>query len=335
MMLKPRYEVRLAASGLEALSAAVKPPPPELILLDVEMPGEDGHAVLQALRGNPVTASIPVIFLTARNDPKDEARGLALGAVDYITKPISASIVLARMATQLSLSSRRRALEEEVAARTRALKESRGQLIQRLALAMSFREGGLTHRAKRLGKYAKLIAEAAGAREEAIELMEQAAPLHDIGTLGIPETILRSTDKLSEREWTEMRRHPEIGAEIIGVHRDPLLSTARAIALSHHERWDGAGYPKGLAGNAIPWAARVVSIADAFEAMTATLRHRAPMPVSEAAKRVVAEAGKQFDPAMVEAFKKALPKMVAVHKRLVDELAGFHDLNFSQNKPPK
>lgn len=335
MMLKPRYDVRLAASGREALLGAAKSPQPELILLDVQMPGEDGHAVLQALRANPATASIPVIFLTARNDPKDEAKGLGLGAVDYITKPLSAAIVLARLATQIALSSQKRALEAQVAERTLELKETRTQLMQRLALALSYREGGLTHRAVRMGQYAKFLAEAAGAKPDACELMAIAAPLHDIGTLGVPETILRSTDALSEREWREMRKHPEIGAEIIGLHRDPLLATARAIALCHHERWDGTGYPKKLAGAAIPWAARVASVADAFEAMTATLRYREPMSVAAAAKIIASESGKQFDPAIVQAFTKALPKLVAVHKSVVDELAGFHDLDFSPEKPAK
>ncbi|MDA0226145.1 MAG: HD domain-containing protein, partial [Proteobacteria bacterium] len=308
---------------------------PELILLDVQMPGLDGHAVLQALRANPATSAIPVIFLTARNDPKDEAKGLAEGAVDYITKPISAAIVLARLATHLALANRQRALETRVAERTRALKDSRTQLMQRLALAMSYREGGLTHRSVRMAQYTKLIAEAAGARPEACELLEVAAPLHDIGTLGVPESILRSTEKLSEREWEQMRKHPEIGAEIIGEHRDPLLAIARAIALCHHERWDGSGYPRGLKGAAIPWAARVASVADAFEAMTATLRHREPMPLVAAARIIAAESGKQFDPAIVQAFGKALPKLVAVHKSVVDELSGFHDLNFSPEKGPK
>jgi len=333
MMLKPRYEVRLASNGAEALVGAAKTPQPELILLDVQMPGEDGHAVLQALRANPATAAIPVIFLTARNDPKDEARGLAEGAVDYITKPISAAIVLARLATHLALSNRQRALEMQVADRTRELKDSRAQLMRRLALAMSYREGGLTHRAVRISQYAKLLAEAAGAKPEACELMALAAPLHDIGTLGVPESILRSPDKLSEREWKQMRRHPEIGAEIIGEHRDPLLSIARAIALCHHERWDGGGYPKGLKGATIPWAARVAAVADAFEAMTATLRRREPMSVTTAAKIILSESGKQFDPAIVKAFTKALPRMIAVQKSVVDELAGFHDLNFSPEKP--
>lgn len=335
MMLKPRYEVRLASSGKEALAGAAKSPQPDLILLDVQMPGEDGHVVLQALRANPATASIPVIFLTARNDPKDEAKGLALGAVDYITKPISAAIVLARLATHVALASRNRALEAAVAERTHELKETRAQLMQRLALALSYREGGLTHRSVRVGQYAKFLAEAAGAKPDACEMMAVAAPLHDIGTLGVPESILRSPDKLNEREWQEMRKHPEIGAEIIGPHRDPLLATARVIALCHHERWDGSGYPKGLKGAAIPWAARVTAVADAFEAMTATLRHRAPMPVVAAARIIAAESGKQFDPAIVQAFNKALPKMIAVHKSVHDELAGFHDLDFSPEKPAK
>lgn len=145
---------------------------------------------------------------------------------------------------------------------------------------------------------------------------------------------MRSADQYNPRDWEEMRRHCEIGAEIIGEHRDPLLATARTVALTHHERWDGKGYPKGLAGAAIPWAGRVVAVADTFEAMTATQRRRQPMSVEAAAHAIVAESGKQFDPAIVDAFTKALPKMAAVRKAIRDELAGIHDLDFSAGVPP-
>ncbi|MCG6952787.1 MAG: HD domain-containing protein, partial [Betaproteobacteria bacterium] len=149
------------------------------------------------------------------------------------------------------------------------------------------------------------------------------------GKLGVPEAVLRSADQYNKQDWEEMRRHCEIGAEIIGTHRDPLLATARAVALTHHERWDGNGYPKGLKGDQIPLVGRIVAVADSFEAMTATQRRRQPMSVDEAAKVIVSEAGKQFDPAIVEAFKKALPKIAEVRKSIKDELEGIHNLDFS------
>jgi putative two-component system response regulator len=279
-------------------------------------------------------AAIPVVFITARSDPKDEAKGFALGAVDYVTKPLSPPIVMARVAAQLALTDQRHQLEQLVAERTRELHDTRAQLIERLARALSYREGGLSSRAIRIGQYARLIAEAAGARKEVCDLIAQATPLHDIGKLGVPEVVLRSADQYNPHDWEEMRRHCEIGAEIIGEHRDPLLATARTVALTHHERWDGKGYPKALAGAAIPWAGRVVAVADTFEAMTATQRRRQPMSVEEAAHAIIAESGKQFDPAMVDAFTKALPKMAAVRKAIRDELVGIHNLDFSAGTLP-
>jgi putative two-component system response regulator len=333
-LLKRRYDVRLAANGDEAIAAAGKLPHPDLVLLDVEMPGKSGHEVCTVLKADPVMAAIPVVFITGRSDPKDEAKGFALGAVDYVTKPLSPPIVMVRVAAQLALTDQRHQLEQLVTERTRELHDTRAQLIQRLARALSYREGGLSSRAIRIGQYARLIAEAAGARKEVCDLIAQATPLHDIGKLGVPEVVLRSADQYNPHDWEEMRRHCEIGAEIIGEHRDPLLATARTVALTHHERWDGKGYPKALAGAAIPWAGRVVALADTFEAMTATQRRRQPMSVEEAAHAIVAESGKQFDPAIVDAFKKALPKMAAVRKAIRDELAGIHDLDFSVGAPP-
>jgi putative two-component system response regulator len=275
-----------------------------------------------------------VIFITGRSDPKDEAKGFAVGAVDYVAKPLSPPIVMARVAAQLALTDQRYQLEQIVAERTRELQEARSQLIERLARALSYREGGLSGRGARIGQYARLISEAAGGRPESCEVIAQAAPLADIGKLGVPEVVLRSADQYNEHDWQEMRRHCEIGAEIIGEHRDPLLVTARAIALTHHERWDGKGYPKGLKGDAIPAVGRIVAIADSFEAMTATQRRRQPMSVEDAARVIVSEAGKQFDPAMVEAFKKALPKIAAVRKSIKDELEGIHNLDFRVPSKP-
>jgi len=333
-LLKRRYEVRVAADGHEALTAAAKLPHPDLILLDVEMPGKSGHDVCALLKTDPATAPIPVIFITGRNDPKDEAKGFSVGAVDYVAKPLSPPIVMARVAAQLALTDQRNQLEQLVAERTRELQEARSQLIQRLARALSYREGGLSGRGARIGQYARLIAEAAGGRKETCELIAQAAPLADIGKLGVPEVVLRSADQYNAQDWEEMRRHCEIGAEIIGEHSDPLLVTARAIALTHHERWDGNGYPKKLKGEEIPTVGRIVAVADTFEAMTATQRRRQPMSVEDAARVIVSEAGKQFDPAIIEAFKKALPKIAAVRKSIKDELEGIHNLDFSAPAKP-
>ena len=328
-LFRRSYAVRLAGNGVEALRLAAQLPHPNLILLDIEMPGMDGHAVCRQLKANPITRAIPVIFVTVRSGAVHEAAGLKLGAVDYIEKPFSLPIVAARVQTQLAAYEMRRQLERKVAERTQELNASRLEIIRRLARAMEYREGGLTNRVARIAQYIKLLAGAAGASPEICELLMQASLLHDVGTLGIPEVVLRKTECLNAVEWEEMRRHPEVGAEIIGEHRDPLLQTARIMALTHHERWDGKGYPKGLAGEAIPWPGRAMAVVDAFEAMTSTQRHRDPMPVSAAAKIIAEESGKQFDPKLVQAFAKTLPEFIQVRSALRDELEGIHNLDFS------
>jgi putative two-component system response regulator len=329
VMLKRHYDVRFAVNSDETLAGADTDPLPDLILLDVEMPSTDGYEVCARLKANPALAHIPVIFITARTDPKDQARGLLAGAVDYITKPISAPITMLRVKTQLALVDQRRALEEQIAARTEELHETRLDIIRRLARALEYREGGLSNGVTRTCEYVALLAQALGLKGKVVEILAQAAPLHDIGKLGIPESILQKADSLGEAEWEIVRRHPEIGAGIIGEHKDPLLEQARIMALTHHERWDGTGYPKKLKGNEIPVPGRILAVADAFEAMTSTQRHRAPITSMEAAKRIAADAGKHFDPAVVAAFMKVVKEFDEVRTRFKDELEGIHNLDFA------
>jgi len=326
--LKKDYEVKYAASGAQALAQADTEPLPDLILLDIELPDTDGYEVCKQLKANPSLAAIPVIFVTARNDPKDQARGLLGGAVDYITKPLSAPITLLRVRTQLALVNQRRALEDQIRERTEELHETRLQLIRRLARAMEYREGGITQRVLRVSEYVQLLAEALGLKGKVCEVLSQAAPLYDVGKMGVPEHILTKSEALNEREWAEMRKHPEIGAQIIGEHKDPLLEQARIMALTHHERWDGTGYPGKLKGDAIPVPGRIMAVADAFEAMTSTQRHRSPISSMEAAKKISADAGKQFDPKVVAAFMKVAKQFDEVRARHKDELEGIHDLDF-------
>jgi putative two-component system response regulator len=307
-------------------------PLPDLILLDVDMPVLNGYEVCALLKANPALAHIPVIFVTARSDPKDQAKGLLAGAVDYITKPISAPITMLRVRTQLALGDQRRALEEQVQARTEELYDTRLELIRRLSRAVEFREAGLTNRVLRFGEYVELLCEALGLKGKVVEILSQAAPLYDIGKMGVPEHILRKSDALNAKEWEEMRKHPEIGAGIIGEHKDPLLEQARIMALTHHERWDGTGYPKKLKGSAIPVPGRIMAVADAFEAMTSTQRHRSPISAMEAAKKIAAESGKQFDPSVVAAFMKVVKEFDEARAKHKDELEGIHDLNFATAK---
>jgi putative two-component system response regulator len=329
VMLQKHYEVKFATNSDEALHAADTEPLPDLILLDVEMPSMNGYEVCKTLKANPALAHIPVIFVTGRTDPKDQAQGLMAGAVDYIIKPISAPITMLRVRTQLALLDQRRALEDEVHARTEELHETRLQLIRRLARAMEYREGGLTNRVLRVSEYVALLSHGVGLKDKVVEILSHAAPLYDIGKMGVPDYILKKSDKLNDAEWAEMRKHAEIGAKIIGEHKDPLLQQARVMALTHHERWDGDGYPGKLKGSAIPVPGRIMAVADAYEAMTSTQRHRSALPSAEAVKRIQAEGGKQFDPTVVSAFSRLTKEFDEVRAKYKDELAGIHDLDFA------
>jgi putative two-component system response regulator len=230
----------------------------------------------------------------------------------------------------LALTNRQAELERLVKQRTEQLESSRSELIRRLARVLEFHESqAVGNRVMRLGHYAKLIAQAAGAKPEVVDMMHKAAPLHDIGKLGVPAEILRKRDKLSVPDWERVKRHPQLGADIIGEHDDPLLNLARQLALTHHEHWDGTGYPQGLKGEAIPWPGRVMAIVDAFEAMTSTQFHRDAMPIERAVGEIERGAGTKYDPKLVEAFKKALPVMQRVRETYADKLGDLINLDFA------
>jgi putative two-component system response regulator len=327
------YQVLTANDPGTALELAAGEPRPDLILLDVDMPGATGFELITLLKEDGKTAHVPVVFLTGRTDPQDQTEGFQLGAADYITKPINSAVLRMRVRTQLALANRNAELERQVAERTAQLEATRAQLIQRLARAMELHESAAVgNRVLRLAQYARLVAQAAGAKPQVCEAMATASPLHDIGKLGVPAEILRKTEKLSAPDWERVRRHPQIGAEIIGEHDDPLLKLARQIALTHHENWDGTGYPQGLKGEAIPWPGRVMAVVDSFESMTTTQFHRAPRSIDDAAAEVAKGAGKRYDPAIVAAFQKALPVMRKVRESYSDALGDLINLDFARPK---
>jgi putative two-component system response regulator len=333
--LSADYEVITAADPGTAIEKAFGEPRPDLVLLDIEMPDISGFEVCRALKDEALTSAIPVIFLTGKTEAQAQVEGLELGAVDYITKPINAAVLKARVRMHLQLANRRAELERIVGERTEQLEHTRTELIKRLARAMELHESqAVGNRVLRLGHYARLIAQAAGARPEIAEMMQKAAPLHDVGKLGVPAEILKKAEKLSAPDWERVKRHPQLGAEIIGEHDDPLLKLARQLALTHHEHYDGSGYPRGLKGDAIPWGGRVMAIVDAFEAMTSTQFFREPMPIERAAGEIERAAGKKYDPKLVEAFKKALPVMKKVRETYSDALGDLINLDFAPKKAP-
>jgi putative two-component system response regulator len=335
-VLGSEYQVLTADNPGDAIALAEGEPRPDLILLDIDMPHVTGFEVCQALKGEVRTADIPVIFLTARTEAQDQVEALQLGAVDFINKPINAAVLVQRVRLHLALSNRQHALEQMVKHRTAQLERTRGEVIRRLARALELHESAAVgNRVIRLGHYAKLIAQAAGANANVVEMMALAAPLHDIGKLGVPAEILRKRDKLSAPDWERVRRHPQLGADIIGEHDDPLLKLARQIALTHHEHWDGTGYPQRLKGEAIPWPGRVMAVVDAFESMTTTQFYREPRKPQDAAAEIVRAAGSKYDPAVIDAFKKALPTMQKVLNAYADSLGDLINLDFAAPAKPQ
>lgn len=318
-VLKDEFRVKAAVNGERALKIAQTSPQPDMILLDVMMPGMDGYEVCQALKANPVTSHIPVIFVTAKNQQEDETRGLGLGAVDYITKPISPAIVLARVHTHLNLYDQNLALERKVADRTRELRETRYEVIRRLGRAAEFKDNETGMHVVRMSHFARLIAERLGAAPEWVELVFNAAPMHDIGKIGIPDRVLLKPGKLDAEEWAIMQQHPVIGADILGDHGSSLLQMARAIALHHHEKWDGTGYPAGLAGTAIPLEARIVAIADVFDAVTSERPYKRAWAIGDAVKLIQDGAGTHFDPDLVPIFEAVLPEILQIRDRYADD----------------
>jgi putative two-component system response regulator len=325
------YRVLTAEDAGTGIEKAFGEPRPDLILLDVDMPDVNGFEVCRALKDEALTASIPIIFLTSSSETAVQIEALQLGAVDFINKTgTNASVLKARVGMHLDQVNRRAELERLVQVRTAELERTRTELIKRLARVMEMHESqAVGNRVIRLGHYAKLIAQAAGARPEIADMMQNAAPLHDIGKLGVPAEILRKAEKLSVPDWERVKRHPQLGAEIIGEHEDALLKLARVLALTHHEHYDGTGYPKGLKGDAIPWGGRVMAIVDTFEAMTTTQFYRDALPVERAVGEIERAAGKKFDPKLVEAFKKAVPVMQKVLEKYSDALGDMINLDFA------
>lgn len=325
-ILKEEYRVKVASTGEKALQIVCSPEPPDLILLDIMMPGMSGLEVCRRLKANPDRRRIPVIFVTAMCGEADEELGLELGAVDYITKPINPAIVRARVRTHLALYDQSRELERMVRQRTRELQVTRRQIIHRLGRAAEFKDNETGNHVLRMSHYARLIAGVYGLGPEAADIIFNTAPMHDIGKIGIPDTILLKPGKLDEAEWRVMRQHPVMGAEIIGQHENELLETARIIALSHHEKWDGTGYPYGLAGEAIPLEGRIVAIADVFDALLSERPYKEAYSVEKSMDYMNSQAGLHFDPELLEAFHQVLPEILKVKDLYSDARGALTDL---------
>ncbi|HYP67319.1 MAG TPA: two-component system response regulator [Thiobacillaceae bacterium] len=338
-LLQPDYRVRVANSGARALQVADSEPRPDLILLDVMMPGLDGYEVLERLRANPATREIPVIFITARNDTEDEERGLSAGAVDYITKPIRPVIVQARVRTQLELKKARDWLKDQNlyldAEITRRMGENlliQDVSIHALARLAETRDPETGNHLYRTQGYVRTLARhlqahprfASFLTDHTVELLAKSAPLHDIGKVGIRDDILLKPGRLTPAEWVIMQTHAKLGSDAIEqAERDAekpveFLTLAKEIAHWHHEKWDGSGYPDRLKGDDIPISARLMALADVFDALISPRIYKLAFSFTDAREIIAQSRGQHFDPDMTDAFMSLFDELVAIAERYGD-----------------
>lgn len=349
-LLKDFYKVKVANNGEKALSIAASDNPPDLILLDIMMPGMDGYEVCQSLKIDPKTSDIPIIFLTAKAEVADETHGLDLGAVDYITKPISPPIVLARVRNHLELKAardflkdRNEILEDEVRKRTREVAAVQDVTIHAMASLAETRDNETGNHIRRTQLYVKLLAEklrhnprfsAELNKDKAIDLLVKSAPLHDIGKVGIPDRILLKPGRFEPDEFEVMKRHTALGRDAIITAEEsldlelPFLHYAKEIAYTHQEKWDGSGYPEGLSGDDIPVSGRIMAVADVYDALISRRVYKPAMPHDKAVSIIIEGRGSHFDPDMVDAFLSIADECKAIADRYVDSDADLEKAAF-------
>ena len=297
----------------------------DLVMLDLNMPYLTGFDVMQQLRELEPDSYVPILVLTAQPDMKTKLRALESGARDFLTKPFDRLEVLTRIRNMLEVRlmhnqvcDQNRILEEKVQERTRELADTRFEIIRRLGRAAEYRDNETGLHIIRMSKYSGLLGRAAGMSEQQCELLLNASPMHDIGKIGIPDSILLKPGKLDEDEWKVMKTHPAIGAEILSGHASELMRMASQIALTHHEKWDGSGYPNGLQGEEIPLVGRVVAVCDVFDALTTARPYKKAWPVEEAIAYIADNSGKHFDPALTQLCPEVLPAILDIRERYAE-----------------
>lgn len=293
------YKLIFATDGEKALTAVNKHKP-DIILLDVMMPNMDGYQVCTTLKNDPKFKNIPIIFVTAMGDVVDETKGFDLGCVDYILKPVRPSIVIARVKTHLSL------------VRSEQLKELSDTAIKMLGEAGHYNDSDTGEHIWRMASYSSAIAKHLGWDDEEIYKINAAASMHDTGKIGIPDSILKAPRKLTDEEWNIMRMHSQIGRKILNKSANPIFTTAAEIAYYHHEKWDGSGYPTGLSGEDIPLSARIVALADVFDALTMKRPYKEPWSDEDAFAEIEKSSGSHFDPKLVDVFLEIKDEIILI-----------------------
>lgn len=312
-LLKRDYNIKFATNGIMAVNVA-KRFLPDIILMDIMMPEMDGFEATEILKNDPLTKDIPIIIVTTKNEDYDEVRGFALGASDYISKPISPTTMKGRVKTQLALYNQKRQLSQLVNEKTKELIEARAEIIRMLCITAEYKDKETGDHITRMSKFCYYIAQEYGFDQQKMDLILSASPLHDIGKIGIPDKIILKPGKLDPDEWEIMKTHCKIGIDILGDSKMELIEASRIIAYQHHEKWNGKGYPQGLKGPEIHIYARITAIADVFDALISKRPYKEPMKVNDAINIIKKESGEHFDPDVVEAFMKAMPNIKKIIK---------------------
>ena len=322
------YKTVEAASG-QAAMAQITHRAPDLVLLDIMMPEMDGFEVARRIKQDPATESIPIIMITALEDSNSKLQALNLGAAEFLTKPVNRAELWVRVRNLLRikeygdfLKRHNLILEEQVAQRTAELQKSYVQTLKVLGVAAEYRDEETGRHIQRIAEYSQLLAEQMGLGSEYCKTIYHASPMHDIGKIGIPDAVLLKQGPLDEREWPIMKMHCEIGARILKHGESPYLGMALDIALSHHERWDGSGYPRGLAGEDIPLAARIMTITDVYDALRSRRPYKLALPHEKALEIILKGDGRthpgHFDPAVLDAFRRNADAFLEIHDRRAD-----------------
>ncbi|MGB0894702.1 MAG: HD domain-containing phosphohydrolase [Parashewanella sp.] len=311
--LMPDYHVKVSLHGEKALQLAQnKEDQPNLILLDIMMPNMDGYEVCRQLKANPITKDIPIIFVTASNTAMDEVKALSVGGVDYISKPIIPEIVRARVTTHLHLNDQALHFKSLVFKKTKEIRQTKQQILDTLCRAAAYKDNETQDHVERMSLYAELLAKKVNNDKEWVLQVKQSAQMHDIGKIGIEDKILLKPGKLDESEIDKIQTHVLIGAKIIGDESTPLLKMSRDVALYHHEKWDGTGYASGLSRTDIPLEARIVAVADVFDALTSSRSYKKAWSVEEALAYIEKESGSHFDPMLAKLFVQSREEILAI-----------------------
>lgn len=332
-LLGPHYRVQLAVSAAKAIEIAQRQAP-DLIVLDVMMPEMDGYEACRHLKADPRTRDVPVLFLTALNSPDDETRGFEVGGADFIAKPFTPATLLARVRTHLDLKAWHDALRDrnawlqvELEARLQDVEQLRDTTLFVMVALAEFRDTDTGNHIRRTQEYVRVLAQWLAQQDDAppwldavqIDAMARAAPLHDVGKVAIPDHILLKPGPLTADEWVVMKTHAQRGGDLLqravdrlGERAGPLLHHAIQIARHHHEKWDGSGYPDGLAGTAIPLSARLMAVADVYDALINRRPYKTSMSHEQALAIIEQGSGSHFDPTLVQALRAVQPQLITI-----------------------